>query len=91
MPRTWLLKALGRCGRMLLEYSEESGLEKREKDVSEAPKIWRVSRRAEREIWKWGRSGVDVSASEASSEGGSGVGRVQLKVVKRALSRKTMP
>jgi hypothetical protein len=55
---------------------------------SAAPKIWRVSRRAERDIEKFGRSGVRESGS---SLGGSGSGIVQLKVVKRALSRKTIP
>ena len=55
--------------------------------MSAAPKIWRVSRRADRDIWKLGR--LTEVASEPSLS--SAAGKVQLKVVKRALSRKTMP
>ena len=59
--------------------------------VSAAPKIWSVSRSAEREIWKVGRSGEGASWSSVLSSFCSGAGRVQLKVVNKALSRKTIP
>jgi hypothetical protein len=70
----------------LLPYPSLSGLEVRALLASAVPNIWRVSRRAEREIWKLGRSG----AMESSSDG-SDSGMLQLKVVKRAFSMKTMP
>lgn len=73
---------------MLLEYPSLSDFRKRVFVGSAAPKIWRVSRSAARETWKFGRSGTSGSASSAA---GSGSGRVQLNVVKRALSRKTIP
>ena len=75
----------------MLPYPSLSGFERRKLEVSAAPKIWSVSRRAERDIWKLGRSGESASWSSGSSSLGSGTGRAQEKVVKRALSRKTMP
>ena len=50
------------------------------------PKIWRVSRRAAREMWKVSGGGAS-SSSESADEGGTG-GALKLYVVKRDLSRK---
>ena len=50
------------------------------------PKIWRVSSRAAREMWKVSGGGAS-SSSESADEGGMG-GALKLYVVKRDLSRK---
>ena len=74
----------------MLVYPSLSGFENRELAASAAPKIWRVSSSARRLIWNVGRSGRVGSSAFASGSASEG-GIVQLKLVKRALSRKTMP
>ena len=68
----------------MLLYASLLGFENLDVLTSAAPKICKVSSRADREIWKFGSSGGSSSSSKDS-------GITQWNVVKRALSRKTIP